>query len=92
MTRQLRTFNRDLQKPCSPDTDGYKSYRLAVVRNAPHGLKRTTTITYDMTTNLTCPLVHRLAPTQACIWQFTVLFLKFTKPAHERHLQALKGP
>jgi hypothetical protein len=42
-------------------------------------------------------IVTRLAPTQACIWQFTVpiaigMYLKFTKPAHERHLQALKGP
>jgi hypothetical protein len=27
---------------------------------------------------------------RACIWQFTVLFLKFTKPAHEHHLQAFK--
>jgi hypothetical protein len=30
MTRQLCIFNRDLQKPCSPDTDGNKPYRLAV--------------------------------------------------------------
>jgi hypothetical protein len=33
----------------------------------------------------------RLAPMRACIWQFTVLFLKFTKPAYEHHLQAFKA-
>jgi hypothetical protein len=75
MTGQLCFFYQDLQKPCSPDTDGNKPYRLAVSSN---------NLDISVIKNLT----YRLTPALLAYGNLRFCFLKFTKPAYERNLQA----
>ena len=63
-------------------------YQRPVVRNAPHERNGQANNVLHYETKHYGGTLGPACSTLACIWQFTVLFLKFTKPAHERHLQA----